>query len=112
MRRRNRQPPAPARTPHPDPRTEVKLQQILSLRRAASRNDRQLDELNASLANLTETVGRHPGRDYHLRRLEEIRRLNGEIRRLNRENAELHDQIAELCAKLDDSDLAFLGAEP
>lgn len=111
-KRRSKAQQLPPRRPHPDPAVEVKLQQILSLQRAAARNENQLDALHASLEGLTETVGKHPGRDYHRRRLSEIERLKNEIERVNSETAAAHSEIQELCAKIGDEDLLWLGARP
>lgn len=112
MRRRGRQPAPPReRRPHPNPRTEIQLQQILSLRRAAERNEELLDRLHGNLAEVSDKVSRHPTWDGHGRRLDEIDRLNGEIARLGAENKVLHERIAELSAPVDDTDLAFLEAE-
>ena len=100
--------PSPPREPHPDPRVEVQLQQVLSLRRAAGRNEQVLDGHHARHASVTDTAARHPTWDGHLRRLAEIGRINAEIARLNAETAELHAQVQELCAKVSDDDLLWL----
>ena len=106
LKRRPR--PSPAREPHPDPRVEVQLQQILSLRRSADRNERLLDGHHDNHARLAATVAKHPTWDGHRQRLAEIDRLNGEIARLNLETAELHAQAQELCAKVGGDDLMWL----
>lgn len=111
MRRRNRIPQPLERSPHPDAGTEIKLQQILSLRRAAVRNETLLDQYSADIAMMNAYVSKHPTFDGHAIRARQAEHLNGEIARLNAENRELHDRIAELSAKLDDADLAFLEPE-
>lgn len=99
----------PPRRAHPDPRVEVQLQRIISLRRAAQRNEDQLDEFQQELGHANRTAARNPGgSDTKRYRLREIDRLNEEITRLNRETADLHDQIGALCDKLTADDLLWL----
>lgn len=109
MRTAGRRGAHPERKPHPDPLTEITLQRIISLQRAAGRNEDVLDEMTASLARLTRRVGKHPTWEGHARRLKEIERLKGEIATLTAETRVLHDDAAELAAKLDENDAAYLG---
>lgn len=108
MRLSRRRPEPPPRDPHPNARVEVQLQQVISLRTAAARNEATLDQHAAAVRRLTEMTTDHPTYDGHLRRISEIERVNREITRLNRETAELHGQVAEICAKLSDDDLLWL----
>jgi chromosome segregation ATPase len=112
MKRRDRSRPAPERTPHPDPATEIQLQQIVSLRRAAARNEQLLDEYTAQVRELNATISKHPTWSGHSTRWKQITNLNAHIERLNAENPELHDRIAELSAKISDTDLAYLDPFP
>ena len=108
FKRRAPQPPSPSRTPHPDPRVEVQLQQLPSLRRAAERNERLLDEHHSNQAHVSRAIARNSGSDCNPERAREIDRLSHEIGRLNAETAELHAQVQELCAKVSDEDLLWL----
>ena len=113
MFRRHHQPPE--RTPHPNARVEVALQQIISLRRAAARKEQLLDQYHEYIEDMADNLRRRTGKMYTEDRKnwrEEIERLNHEINRLNNEAAELHSQIGEECAKLSDDDLLWLEAEP
>ena len=106
---------ASERTPHPNARVEVALQQIISLRRAAARNEQLLDQYRDYVKDMTNNLRRRTGKMYNEERNdwhEEIERLNHESNRLNNETAELHSQIGELCAKLSDDDLLWLDAQP
>lgn len=113
FRRRPPSPPPPsARQPASDPRVEVQLQQVISLRRAAGRNETALDQCAAGIAELTDMTVKHPTWAGHAERGYEIERLQREIKRLNRETAELHAQIQEVVAKLSDEDLLWLEPSP
>ena len=110
MRGRRRTAAPREREPHPDPRVEVQLQQVLSLLRAAQGNEGMLDRIRANHALVSEMVARHPTWDGHVKRLAEIQRLNAEIARLNEETAALHAKVQELCSAISDNDLTFLYA--
>ena len=112
MRLTRRHPEPPPRDPHPNPRVEVQLQQIISMRRAAGRNEDMLDDYRRRITGLNDHIAKHVGSDYLDRRRNEVERSNTEIKRLNRETAEIHDQIRELCAKLADDDLLWLDPSP
>jgi hypothetical protein len=70
MRRRDRSRPALERTPHPDPATEIQLQQIIPLRRAAARNEQLPDKYTARVQEMNATISRHPTWDGHRTRRE------------------------------------------
>jgi hypothetical protein len=112
FRRRPPPPAPPARQPASDPRVEAQLQQVISLRRAAGRNETALDQCAGGIAELTDTMVRHPTSAGHMERRYEVERLQREIGRLNRETAEYHAQIQEIIAKLSDDDLIWLEPSP
>jgi seryl-tRNA synthetase len=98
----------PARRPHPNARVEVVLQQIVSLRAAAARNETALDEQHAAAARISREIARNSSSDWSDARRGNLAAVNAEIARLNTETAELHAQISELAAKLSDDDLLWL----
>jgi chromosome segregation ATPase len=102
--------PAPVRVPHPDARVEVVLQQIISLRAAAARNEAALDQHHKAITRISGEIARNSGSNWNSVRRESIAGANAEITRLNMETAELHAQISELTAKLSDDDLLWLNA--
>jgi hypothetical protein len=112
MRLFRRHPEPPSRDPHPNPRVEVQLQQIISLRRAAARNEGLLDAYRTGITRVNGVIGANSGSDFNEDRRRDIDEMNTEITRLTGETAELHGQIAELCAKLADDDLLWLDPRP
>lgn len=86
----------------------MQLQQVISLRRAAGRNEDMLDGYRRQVARISEVIGRNSSSSNNPGRRSDIAHMNAEIARLNGETAELHEQIRELCAKLADDDLLWL----
>jgi hypothetical protein len=124
MRRKNR---APARVPHPDPRTELELQRILAARAMIARtgeliglHHQEIDAARCEQDNagfrLRNPVHRLDGTDlrgYELQMQAQRDRIADATARIADAEqliAATHERISELAAKLSDPDLAYLDA--
>lgn len=110
MLKRRKLAPAPERRPHPDPRVEARLQQVISLRRACARNEELLDQYQQDTGRINRTLSAHPNWDGTEERREELARLQAETARLNAETAELHERIGKLLEQFNDDELLWLEA--
>ena len=106
LRRRPEEPPP--RRPHPDARTEAELQRIISLRRAVTRKEAQLDANDGNLKSIRNTMRANSGSAYNTSRAREADALQRESAQLGAEVIKLHDEIAERVGRIDDADLAWL----
>ena len=108
--RRRRAARLAVRDPHPDPRIEAQLQQILPLLAAARGNEEMLAGVRADYSRVSAVASKHPNWDGHDKRLKQIGHLADEIARLNAETAALHVRAQELCSGISDNDIVYLGA--
>lgn len=109
FRRRKEQ---PVRKPHPDARIEAELQRIISLRKAVTRKEELLARDHQQIAGMRERLSRRPTWDAAKPVKQQIADLLEETQTLELQVAQLHDDIADRIGKLDDTDLAWLEAEP
>jgi hypothetical protein len=104
-------PGVPARTPHPDPRTETRLQRIIALRESADRKGALIGQYTAEVGKLStdyrSRVNYHFGNGTgHIKA--RIKDLQREIRQLEGEIDRTHEDIAKRTDELDDTDLSYL----
>lgn len=106
-----RKAPVPVRNPHPDPRVEVHLQQIIGLRESAERKA-ALSRQYANDVKIIQANYTYVTRAGYGSRVENIARqlkiTQAEIRQLEQEILAIHDQISERTADLSDTDLSYL----
>lgn len=103
--------PLPERRPHPDPRVEARLQQVISLRRACARNEQLLDQYRDDTGRINRYLRDHPHYDGAPHRHDQITRLQAETARLNAETADLHERIGKVLEQLSDDELLWLEAD-
>jgi uncharacterized coiled-coil DUF342 family protein len=106
MRFRRRR--APDRRPHPDPRSEARIQRVLSLQRAAARKETGLDDLGEAVHQLREVARVDAGDRRGDSCLKQITQIAKEQDELQAEIAKLHDEIAERLAALSDEELLYV----
>ena len=113
MFKHSKTPPEPrsARRPHPNPRVEARMQQVISLRRACARAERQLDQNQQEASAMRSVIAKHPTWDGHSTRRRQITQLETDTDRLTGELADLHKQIKELLDGLSDDELLWLESD-
>jgi chromosome segregation ATPase len=109
MFRRNRAPEP--RRPHPDPRTETRLQRIIALRESAARKSTLISQYATEIGNLSSVYRSEVVNGYisNAAKLESrLKDLQAEIRQLETEIDDTHENIAERTAELSETDLSYL----
>jgi hypothetical protein len=97
------------RTPHPDPVTENRLQQVLAIRAQASAAARLAEDYRSAIGNLhsratwSETGG--SARASYYQRADE---LHDKIRQLTADISQMHENAAQVMASMSPADLAYL----
>jgi hypothetical protein len=109
MFRRNRTPEP--RRPHPDPRTETRLQRIIALRESAARKTGLISQYATEIGNLSgayrhqASIGQQSRAAAMERRLKD---LQADIRQLEIEIDGIHADIAVITGELSETDLSYL----
>lgn len=104
---RNRAP----RRPHPDPRTETRLQRIIALRESADRKSTLIGQYTTEIGKLSNAYRSETVNSYHSNaaKLESrLKDLQAEIRQLETEIDGIHEDIARRTAELSETDLSYL----
>lgn len=107
MFRRNRAP----RRPHPDPRTETRLQRIIALRESADRKSALIGQYTDEIGNLSYAYRSEAANGEHRNatKLESrLTALQAEIRQLEAEIDGIHEDIAKRTEELSETDLSYL----
>lgn len=102
---------APARRPHPDPRTETRLQRIISLRESASRKADLSRQYAEEIRKLSGQYRAQAANGYGSRASDmesRLKDLQRETRQLETEIDGIHEEIAKRTEELDDADLSYL----
>lgn len=111
MRNKKRPEPPPARDAHYNPRTEAELQAIISLRQLARLKEKQIAGNADLIRKMNLDIARNPGKLTTCDRWRaHVSDLTAASAALERAVAGIHREIGERLARLDDGDLAFLGA--
>ena len=105
---RRKEPAAPVREPHPDPRIEAQLQRILSIRTMITGKEALVARDRDEIARMRATMAKHPNREGHHRRREQIEALQAEIADAEAEVLKLHDDIEARLGEIADADLTAL----
>jgi uncharacterized coiled-coil DUF342 family protein len=104
--RRSRQ---PQRTPHPDPVTENRLQQVLAIRAQASAAAKLAEDYRDAIDTLHSraTWGdtTNTTRAAYYKRADE---LHDKIRQLTADISQMHEDAAQVMASMSPADLAYL----
>jgi hypothetical protein len=104
--RRSRQ---PQRTPHPDPVTENRLQQVLAIRAQAAMTAKLAEDYRAEIASIHGRAGwsstGNTARAVFYKRADE---LHDKIRQLTADISQMHEDAAQVMASMSPADLAYL----
>lgn len=107
----NRKQAAPGRRPHPDPRTEAALQQVLALRRAAERAEERAAQLWEEERDQRDSACKSPEEDFIALCMEQARDAKAAAQEAEERVQVLHDEIGKRIALLPDDALLWLDGE-